>query len=125
MNGTSQEIQINSFPDSADVYVNNIKMGSTPLSLDLPRDKDQEIKLDKKGFKASFAQLTSSTSSWMLGNIFFLLIPGLLVDIISGGGFELTPSQVNIYLKEGTGTDTNIYGKKDKPQKNYYDRWTK
>lgn len=104
MHGTSQDIGFSSTPTGARVVVDNQERGKTPVIANLSRKDNHIVKIDMPGYQPFEATITRSVSGWVLGNILFGGLIGLVVDAISGGLYKLTPEQVAATLaKEGSG----------------------
>ncbi|HKK19460.1 MAG TPA: PEGA domain-containing protein [Opitutales bacterium] len=56
--GVPQEVVILSFPTEASVYVNGEAAGITPLTIDLPRKVNHEIRLEKRGYNPAVKYVT-------------------------------------------------------------------
>jgi hypothetical protein len=56
--GVPQEVVILSFPTEASVYVNGKATGITPLTVDLPRKVNHEIRLEKAGYNPAVKYVT-------------------------------------------------------------------
>ena len=55
----------------------------------------------KEGYPERQTRLESKPSWWLLGNVIFGGLIGLIIDLAAGGGFTLRPGSVDIDL--GTG----------------------
>ena len=98
MNGTRQEVAVNSSPSGATVYHNNAYAGQTPAILDLKRNGRHIIRVEKEGYQPGEAALTKNVSGWVWGNIFFGGLIGLAVDAIDGSLYKVSPESVQISL---------------------------
>lgn len=49
-------------------------------------------------------------SRWVFGNIIFGGLVGVVIDVVSGGVYKLTPDQMCVHLEE-TGQSTDFYAK--------------
>ncbi|MGC6455784.1 MAG: PEGA domain-containing protein [Coraliomargaritaceae bacterium] len=56
--GVPQEVTVVSLPSDADVYINGESVGTTPLSLDLPRKIVHEVRLEKEGYNTAVKYFT-------------------------------------------------------------------
>lgn len=102
IHGTRQDVGISSNPSGADVTINNVSFGKTPVIAKLAREDNHIIKVSQPGFQTYDATLTKSASGWVWGNILFGGLIGLAVDAISGGIYNLSPEQVNATLTKET-----------------------
>lgn len=102
MHGTSQKIGISSSPTGANVIVDNMPRGTTPVFVDLKRDSEHIVTIQMPGYEKAQLTITKSVSGWVWGNIVFGGLIGLAVDAISGGLYSLSPEQVNAELHKGS-----------------------
>jgi len=56
--GAPQEVVILSFPTEASVYINGVATGITPMTVDLPRKVNHEIRLEKAGYNPAVKYVT-------------------------------------------------------------------
>lgn len=94
IHGTRQEVGISSTPTGAEVWVDDIKMGETPVVAKLRRKDTHTVKLVLPGYQPYETTITRSVSGWVWGNIAIGGLIGLGVDAISGGMYKLSPEQV-------------------------------
>src|SRR5271167_4004886 len=95
IHGTRQEVGILSSPTGAEVWVDNIKMGETPVVAKLRRKDTHTVKLILPGYQPYETTITRSVSGWVWGNIAIGGLIGLGVDAVSGGMYKLSPEQVS------------------------------
>lgn len=98
MHGTRQTIGISSYPTNAEVWVDNNYAGKSPTFVHLTRKDNHFIRLELEGYETYEAVLTHQVSGWVFGNIVFGGLPGLAIDAISGGLYQLTPDQLQIEM---------------------------
>lgn len=104
IHGTRQDVGISSSPSSAQVTVDGIQTGATPVVAHLTRKDNHIVKLQLAGYKPYETTLTRSVSGWVWGNIVFGGLIGLAVDAISGGLYKLTPEQMSGTLLANSAT---------------------
>ena len=100
MHGTKQSIGISSVPTDAQVTVDGVQLGRTPVIADLSRKEMHFVTIELDGYLPYDTTLTKSVSGWVWGNIVFGGVIGLAVDAISGGLYNLTPEQIEAELRE-------------------------
>ena len=100
MLGTTQEVSISSNPSGAMVTNNGLQLGKTPVLADLKRKGNHNIKIELEGYQPYEVRLARKASGWVFGNIIFGGIPGLIVDVITGGMYVLKPEQVQAELRK-------------------------
>src|SRR5271167_3258448 len=94
IHGTRQEVGILSSPMGAEVWVDNVKMGETPVVAKLRRKDTHTVKLILPGYQPYETTITRSVSGWVWGNIAIGGLIGLGVDAMSGGMYKLKPEHV-------------------------------
>lgn len=97
--GTTQEVGINSNPSNASVTINGQNHGNTPMIIDLKRKDSHMVKIELDGYHPYETTLTRTTSGWVWGNIIFGGLIGLAVDASAGGMYQLTPEQIEAELR--------------------------
>lgn len=101
LHGTHQTLHVNSSPSGASVYIRHNQVGVTPASLRLERNKDYTLVFKKSGYKPVRINLNKNFKALpsILGNIFWSGVIGIVVDIVDGAAYKLSPEQVNANLK--------------------------
>jgi len=94
MHGTSQDVGISSSPTNANVTVDKVAQGQTPVVAKFSRKDNHIVRLELDGYAPAEMTLTRSVSGWVWGNVVFGGLIGLAVDAISGGLYKLTPAQL-------------------------------
>jgi uncharacterized protein YceK len=95
IHGTRQEVGFSSSPTGAEVWVDNVKMGETPVVAKLRRKDTHTVKLILPGYQSYETTITRSVSGWVWGNLAIGGLIGLGVDAVSGGMYKLSPEQVS------------------------------
>ena len=98
IHGTSQDINISSSPDNAEVWIDGARMGATPTKVTLKRKDSHIVTVKKDGFKDATATIETETSAWIIGNIIFGGIIGCGIDFITGGAYDLKPERLDINM---------------------------
>ena len=98
IHGSTQEIQLSSAPDAAEIWIDGSRMGTTPTTVTLKRSGTFLVTMKKEGYKEATVKIEGSTSAWIIGNIIFGGIIGCGIDLISGGAYDLKPERVDINL---------------------------
>lgn len=99
VHGTDQEVSLVTTPPGAEVRMDGIELGTTPMVLTLPRKQDYILHISKEGYHDHFAHVDRTLSGVA---VFYLLPGGLLslgVDAANGAQFDL-PEKVDVELKE-------------------------
>jgi hypothetical protein len=100
IHGTAQDIQINTSPEDAEVWIDGSNRGTTPSKITLSRKNDYYVIVKKEGFEESSTKIRRETSGWLLGNIIFGGLIGCAIDFSSGGAYDLHPKNLDIILTE-------------------------
>ena len=99
--GEDQSVRVASTPRGADVYVDDQHVGQTPMSLRLTRKDDHMVRVQKAGYASYEKHVKSGFNPWMIGNVVFGGIIGIVVDAVSGTNPALSPTNINAKLKPG------------------------
>lgn len=103
INGRTQELAVASTPPGATVKTGAVET-TTPGNLTLRRNEDHALVFTKDSFPERQVKVESTTSWWLLGNVLFGIIGGiigLVVDGASGGGSKLSPGSVDMNMETG------------------------
>ncbi|MFC1553471.1 PEGA domain-containing protein [candidate division KSB1 bacterium] len=96
MNGTKQRISITSLPSGADVNVDGIQVGKTPMYYEMKRNKNHFVAVGLPGHAPYETMLKKTGSGWLFGNIVFSYggILGLGIDLMSGGVYKFEKNNI-------------------------------
>ncbi len=86
----TENLQVSSKPEGADVFVNNELVGQTPISVNLERDGVYEVRIAKKGYKDDVVSVASTRKDSFVKF-------GPLVDM--GYYKQLAPAPIDAQLK--------------------------
>jgi hypothetical protein len=100
IHGTSQDINISSVPDQAEVWIDGARMGTTPTKITLKRKDNYLVAIKKEGYTDATMKIEGKASGWLFGNIIFGGLIGCGVDLINGAAYELKPGIVDINLSK-------------------------
>lgn len=100
MQGTRQNVGISSIPSGAAVTIDGQNIGKTPVSPKLTRKEKHLVRVELEGYQPYETYLVKKTSGWVFGNLVFGMLPGLVIDSISGGLYKLNPEQVEVRLEK-------------------------
>lgn len=99
INGTKQDIRINSDPTGAQVSIDGIKY-TTPVVVKLKRGKNHSLLFTKEGYKPVTMKIDKELNAWVLGNLIFGGVIGIIIDFADGAAYKLSPKQVNAKLNK-------------------------
>ncbi|MDQ7055360.1 MAG: PEGA domain-containing protein [Persephonella sp.] len=97
LKGTSQNVSITTEPPGATVYVDGQVMGTTPVTLSLPKNKYHKIAVEKECYQRVEVPLGKKYDPIALLNIFWDLST---TDFITGAAWEYSPNSYHIKLKK-------------------------
>lgn len=99
-NGQLQTINVKTDPPGARCAFDKIEVVTPGLAI-IPRGgwKTIDAVCTLDGYKPATARLTRYHSLWVLGDVFTGLIPGLIVDNISGATTYLDPDHLTLKLE--------------------------
>lgn len=93
-------LALNSSPGGAEVIVNGVKMGETPVKLDLKADKSYTIEFKKEGYEPVTRIVNTKTEAgWIILDAICGLVP-VIVDASTGAWNKLDQSNVNAVLNQ-------------------------
>ena len=98
--GTNQNVDIKSSPMNAKVTVNYKYAGQTPLTVKLPRNANNRIKIELEGYEPYEITTTKGFNPATLGNILIGGAIGMLIDLATGGIYTVNPEYVSANLKK-------------------------
>jgi hypothetical protein len=93
-------LDLSSNPQGAEVIVNGVKKGTTPLELELKADKSYTIEFKKEGYqKVTRVVNTEVGAGWVVLDVLGGLVP-VIVDAATGNWNKLDQEAVNASLSE-------------------------
>jgi len=98
LNNTTEEIELNSTPSNAKITVDGKKFGNSPQQINIDRGSDHVIKFELAGYETYETQLTRKISFWFWGNVLNGLLPGMIVDYLTGSMYNLVPDNLSVEL---------------------------
>ena len=97
--GASEEVNINSDPQRAQVFINGSLRGETPLTLKLECKKNYTIEFRKEGYKPSVYNISNHIGAgWIILDVFTGLV-GIIIDAATGAWYTLDQKNVNMVLQ--------------------------
>ena len=100
INGRSQSVDFESTPSGVDLSVGGLK-ATTPAKLTLTRKETYTATFTKADFPDRTVTLEPRASWWLLGNVVFGGLIGLIIDAATGSGLTLEPSDVHMDMNTG------------------------
>lgn len=102
LHGSHQEINVRSVPAGANIYIQGAQVGVTPATLHLKRKHSYQLVFKKDGYKPVKINMEKNFKVLpaIIGNIFWIPVIGIVVDIVDGAAYKLSPEQVNAHLNK-------------------------
>lgn len=95
-----QNVYTSSNPAGADVYVNGVRMGVTPYTLNLKPDQQYTIEFKKEGYKTIGRTINTKVGAgWVILDVLGGLIP-VVVDAATGSWKKLDQDAVDAQLEK-------------------------
>ena len=104
VNSPKQTIKFSSYPSEATVTINDKFYGVTPLKASLKRNGKHFIKIELEGYQSYKVVLLKRFDNLFWGNILVGGLPGMIVDVVTGSMYQLTPNHVHAQFKSETGS---------------------
>jgi hypothetical protein len=95
INGSSQEVTVNSSPSGAEVIIDGALAGETPLTVDLARGESHTAEVSLEGHDTESFRIKRSADGGII--VMDLLLTGgigLLIDLGTGGMYRLSPTEI-------------------------------
>lgn len=103
IDGTSQNIRLDSDPAGAKVVINNYNAGKTPITLKANRDKDFVGRVKKKGYEDNSFIITRKFNKNSLWNT--VILPFYLIDWMTGSIWEFEKDKALLELDKNDSND--------------------
>jgi len=101
-NSGPQKVTFNSDPAGAEVWIDGSRRGSTPVILDLAKNKDYTIVMKRDGYGDATASLSKKVSAgYVVLDVLGGFIP-VVVDAATGSWYVLASNNVNLTLTPRT-----------------------
>jgi hypothetical protein len=106
--GSKQSIYVNSNPSGAKVIYHQpakknkevvIEAGITPMIVEVKKKKAGFIEIQKEGYLTKSVELTKEVEAWFFGNCIFGGIIGFIIDMSTGGMWEIRPEKIDVQLE--------------------------
>jgi len=98
--GTTEEVNVNSDPQRAQIFIDGKLMGETPIILKMESKKTYLIEFKKEGYKTKTFNLTNHVGAgWIILDVLAGLIP-VVVDAATGAWYHLDQKNVNMILEK-------------------------
>lgn len=93
--GNRQTVSITSTPPDATATIDGTTTVQTPAKVELKRNKDHVVVIEKPGYQPTTVLVDREFSAWIWGNGFGLIA---IIDFITGGAYHLESADVDVRL---------------------------
>ena len=98
MSGTGQKLNIASEPAGAAVLVDGDAIGNTPVVTKLSRNEQHTITVKLDGYQPFELRTKRHMNGWLIGNVVFGGPLGIIIDVVDGAAYKLTPKEIAAQL---------------------------
>jgi hypothetical protein len=93
--GETQDVPVASMPEGAEVYIDGVYQGTTPLQVNLRSDSTYIVTLRLDDQERVVTLRNEVGTLWVVLDVLSGLVP-LIIDAATGAWYELQPGQVNV-----------------------------
>jgi hypothetical protein len=97
--GGDQKVKVVSDPPGASVVVDGQPVGATPVELTLTRKTTHTVEVAAPGYETARLAVNSQFNPWVIGNVVFGGVIGIVVDLATGATSKLSPDELTIPLR--------------------------
>lgn len=98
--GTKEEVNFGSDPQRAEVYINGVKLGETPFSLELVTKNTYTIEFRKEGYESKSVLINNKVGAgWIILDVVCGLVP-VVIDAATGAWYSLDQKNINAILEK-------------------------
>ena len=94
VNGLHQDLAITSKPSGAQVYVDGVSHGTSPVVVAVKRKHSHVVRVEQEG-QAVETSVSPEASMWEWGNLVFGWLLGVGIDAWTGGMYTFPTSQIH------------------------------
>lgn len=91
--GESSKVNFNTKPDGAEVFVDGVSYGTTPVEVHLKSDRTYTVELKYQGQTHKLVLENNVGGLWVVLDILAGFVP-LIIDAATGAWYNLSPGQV-------------------------------
>jgi hypothetical protein len=107
IHGSRQGMTITCEPRVANVFIDGVRMGQTPLYTKLSRAHNHKLHISLEGYQPYELNLTRKLDGWIFGNILIGGAVGIGIDALTGSMFRLSPKDFYPELKPDKAIGSN------------------
>lgn len=102
IHGSKQNIIIVSDPNKASIKLDGWNIGQTPYQARVTRLKEHTVKIEVEGYAPYEITLKRQLNGWLFGNILLGGLIGVVVDVVTGAMYSLSPTDISAELKSAS-----------------------
>jgi hypothetical protein len=99
INGTTQKITVTSNVQGAEVMLNGVNLGRTPITTRVKREKSSHLLVRKEGYKDYSLQVQTKLDPWFWGNIVIGGLVGSTTDSVTGSTHLIDPDTIFVQME--------------------------
>jgi uncharacterized protein YceK len=100
--GRIDTVKTSSNPSGAEVYLNGVKIGTTPVNIDLKKKGEYTILIKKEGYKDQIFKVTNKVGvGWIVLDVLMGFVP-VIVDAVTGSWYVLNKKNFNAQLEKNS-----------------------
>ncbi|MEO7861129.1 MAG: PEGA domain-containing protein [Nitrospirales bacterium] len=96
VNGFHQDVAVTSSPGGAEVSVDGVAKGTTPIVASLWRGSAHVVKVEQPGYHPIETSVVPTISVWEWGNVISWNFLGVAIDAWTGGMYALSQDKVTV-----------------------------
>ena len=97
--GGDQKVRITTDAPGAEVIVDGRPVGAAPAEVKLSRRSHHTVEVAAPGFETSRLGIEPQFNPWVIGNVVFGGVVGIVVDFATGATATLKPDELNVTLR--------------------------
>ena len=114
-NSSIKTVSMSSTPADAEIWINGVNRGRTPISLDLDNHRDHLVVFRKEGYQDVACELTTSIgATWIILDVLGGLVP-VVIDAATGEWNGIQQNTCNVILPAGEGVAPGKAGRVTPP----------
>lgn len=101
VDGKKGDLTVRSTPSGAQVEVDGLPAGKTPLVTEVKRKENHTVIIRKEGYLEETRMTKKGFNGWAAGNLLFGGVIGILVDWGTGALYSIKPDNIEVNLESG------------------------
>jgi hypothetical protein len=97
--GGDQTVKVVSDTPGAAVVVDGYPVGAAPVEVKLKRKRTHTVEVQAPGYETTIFAVNSEFNPWVIGNVVFGGLIGIVVDLSTGATSTLSPDKLTVNLR--------------------------